>query len=211
MLDSKGFDLWADGYDKSVNLSEENNEYPFAGYKDVLNYIYKEIRERDYACVLDIGFGTGILTTQLYNKGYKISGIDFSDNMIDIARQKMPEATLIKWDFSKGLPEGILNEKFDYIISTYTIHHLSDDEKIKFIESLSRLLNPDGKIIIGDVSFEAAGELDECKKKYAEIWDNDEIYFVANEIIDNLNEKFSCVYTKLSHCAGVLTLQNIIH
>ena len=27
MLDSKGFDLWANGYDKSVNLSEENNEY----------------------------------------------------------------------------------------------------------------------------------------------------------------------------------------
>ena len=26
MLDSKGFNLWANGYDKSVNLSEENNE-----------------------------------------------------------------------------------------------------------------------------------------------------------------------------------------
>ena len=40
MLDNKGFDMWAEGYDKSVNLSEENNEYPFAGYKKVLNYIY---------------------------------------------------------------------------------------------------------------------------------------------------------------------------
>lgn len=48
MLDSKGFDLWADGYDKSVNVSEESNEYPFAGYKDVLNYIYNQVRERDY-------------------------------------------------------------------------------------------------------------------------------------------------------------------
>ena len=25
MLDNKGFDLWADGYDKSVGLSEEEN------------------------------------------------------------------------------------------------------------------------------------------------------------------------------------------
>lgn len=40
MLDNKGFDLWVDGYDKSVNISEENNEYLFVGYKDVLNYIY---------------------------------------------------------------------------------------------------------------------------------------------------------------------------
>ena len=36
MLNSKGFDLWADDYDKSVNLSEEENTYPFAGYKNVL-------------------------------------------------------------------------------------------------------------------------------------------------------------------------------
>jgi putative AdoMet-dependent methyltransferase len=37
MLNSTGFDLWANGYDKSVNLSEKNDEYPFAGYRDLLN------------------------------------------------------------------------------------------------------------------------------------------------------------------------------
>ena len=47
MLDSKGFDLWADGYDKSVNLSEESNEYPFAGYKEVLNSIYNQARKKE--------------------------------------------------------------------------------------------------------------------------------------------------------------------
>ena len=44
MLDNKGFDLWADGYDKSVGLSEEENTYPFAGYKKVLGNIYKTIK-----------------------------------------------------------------------------------------------------------------------------------------------------------------------
>lgn len=33
MLSKQGFDLWAKDYDKTVQLSEENNEYPFAGYK----------------------------------------------------------------------------------------------------------------------------------------------------------------------------------
>lgn len=41
MLDDKGFDLWADGYDKAVRLSDESNEYPFAAYKEVLNTVYK--------------------------------------------------------------------------------------------------------------------------------------------------------------------------
>lgn len=43
MLDKKGFDLWADGYDKAVGISEEANTYPFAGYKEVLGGIFQEI------------------------------------------------------------------------------------------------------------------------------------------------------------------------
>lgn len=62
MLNSKGFDLWADNYDKSVNLSEEENTYPFAGYKNVLGNIYHKIREKKGKTILDIGFGTGILS-----------------------------------------------------------------------------------------------------------------------------------------------------
>ena len=40
MLNNEGFDLWADDYDKSVGLSDEEGVYPFAGYRDVLNKIY---------------------------------------------------------------------------------------------------------------------------------------------------------------------------
>ena len=36
MLDNKGFNLWADGYDRSVDISDEDNTYPFAGYKKYL-------------------------------------------------------------------------------------------------------------------------------------------------------------------------------
>ena len=45
MLDQKGFDLWADGYDRSVNLSDDDNIYPFAGYKRVLARIYEQVRQ----------------------------------------------------------------------------------------------------------------------------------------------------------------------
>lgn len=43
MLNQTGFDLWADGYDKSVGLSDEGNTYPFAGYKAVLGAIYQTV------------------------------------------------------------------------------------------------------------------------------------------------------------------------
>lgn len=208
MLNSKGFDLWANGYDKSVNVSEESNEYPFAGYKDVLNYIYTQVREKNNASVLDIGFGTGVLTSRLYNDGYNITGIDFSSKMIDIARQKMPQARLIKWDFTMGLPYEIKNHHFDYIISTYAIHHLSDKEKINFIQLLSPLLTETGKILFGDISFERRDELEKCKEKYNKSWDNEETYLIAEEMLKILKNEYFCEYTKFSHCAGVLTITN---
>jgi len=208
MLNSTGFDLWANEYDKTVNLSEENNEYPFAGYKNVLNAIYQQIREKAGATVLDIGFGTGVLTTQLYKSGCQITGVDFSDNMIDIAKEKMPLATLIKWDFSNGLPDEIKNKKFDFIISTYALHHISDKEKVEFIKSLSSLLNPKGKILVGDVSFETKNDYQLCKSKYEQDWDNDEFYFVSEEMQEMMNDLYFCDYAKISQCAGVLSVRN---
>ena len=49
MLDNKGFNLWADGYDKAVGISEEANTYPFAGYKSVLGGIFDEIMHKEEA------------------------------------------------------------------------------------------------------------------------------------------------------------------
>lgn len=41
MLNKEEFDLWADGYDKAVGISDDEKSYPFAGYKDVLGMIFK--------------------------------------------------------------------------------------------------------------------------------------------------------------------------
>lgn len=205
MLDKKGFDLWADGYDKSVELSEENDEYPFAGYKDVLNTIYNIARKREGAKILDIGFGTGILTKKLYDDGCEIYGIDFSQKMIEIAKEKMPLANLIKYDFSKGLPEEIQDNSFDYIISTYAMHHLEDEEKIKFIEKLENYLNKDGKIIIGDIAFKTRELLEKCKTNYNEYWDDEEIYFIFEELRKSLLNK-NISFTEISHCSGVIQI-----
>ena len=96
MLDSKGFDIWADGYDKAVGISDEENTYPFAGYKEILGRIYKTIMEKPGATVLDIGFGTGTLTAKLYENGCNIYGQDFSSRMIELASAKMPDAHLLQ-------------------------------------------------------------------------------------------------------------------
>ena len=164
MLDNKGFDLWADGYDKTVGVSDEENTYPFAGYKDVLGTIYKTIMEKQNAVVLDIGFGTGTLTTKLYENGCTIYGQDFSARMIELASEKMPNAHLYQGDFTQGLVEPLLAQRYDFIVATYSLHHLTDEQKVCFLRMLRDHLNPGGQILIGDVAFENRSQLEQCQK-----------------------------------------------
>ncbi|MBE6048020.1 MAG: class I SAM-dependent methyltransferase [Clostridium sp.] len=204
MLDNKGFDLWADGYDKAVGVSEEADSYPFAGYKSVLDGIYKEILSKINAVVLDIGFGTGTLTTKLYEKGCKVYGQDFSKRMIELAVEKMPNAELYQGDFSKGLVPELVAQKYDYIVGTYSLHHLTDNQKVAFFMELLTLLNDGGKLLIGDIAFNTRTELEKCKKEVADDWDDDEIYFV----VDELKKSFpSLEFFQKSFCSGIIQIQ----
>jgi len=203
MLDQYGFDLWADGYDKAVGLSDEENSYPFAGYKEILAEIYQIVLEKGKSAVLDIGFGTGTLTQKLYEQGCEVWGQDFSSRMIDLASAKMPDAHLFQGDFSQGLAEPLLHNSYDFIIATYSLHHLTDENKITFIQSLTDLLKADGMILIGDVAFVNRKDLICCQKEAGEEWDEDEIYFV----FDELKKTFPKMrFKQFSHCAGILSL-----
>ena len=203
MLDNKGFDLWADGYDKTVGLSDEEQSYPFAGYKGVLARIYQHVMVKENAKILDIGFGTGTLTKRLYGQGCEVWGQDFSSRMIELASAKMPNAHFFQGDFSQGLVEPLLRNSYDFIIATYSLHHLTDEAKISFIRALTDLLNEKGTILIGDVAFKNRQDLELCRKKAGEEWDDEEIYFV----FDELQKTFPTMeFEQISYCAGVLSL-----
>lgn len=205
MLNNKGFDLWANGYDENVGLCEDLDQYPFAGYKGVLNGIYNRVREKAAGAVLDIGFGTGTLTARLYNDGYTIYGIDFSPKMIEIAKVKMPGAELYCFDFSEGLPEVFKSTEFDFILCSYAIHHLNNEQKIAFIHELWEHLKKDGKILIGDVAFATHDKLTACQTQSGLSWDEDEIYIVYSDLAKNILFG-KTEFTPISHCAGIVTI-----
>lgn len=206
MLNKQGFNLWADGYDKTVQLSEESDLYPFAGYKSILNKIFNEVMKKKKSTVLDIGFGTGVLTAKLYENGHLIDGLDFSPRMIELAQSKMPKANLIEWDISNGLPEKVLDKKYDSIISTYALHHLPDEGKVSFIESLLPLLKDSGKIYIGDIAFQSRDHLEKCREDSKGFWDEDEFYFVFEEFETSMRAICKIEFSPFSHCGGVLIL-----
>ena len=205
MLDSKGFDLWSDNYDSQVEISDEENVYPFAGYKKVLSTVYEKVRKQNPKNILDIGFGTGILAKKLYDDGYNIYGIDFSNEMLKKAKQKMPNAELLQFDFIDGLPKEFEQKQFDVILSTYAIHHIDDEAKKLYILKLLKSLNPKGILIFGDVAFETEKDMEAARKKDYEEWDDEEYYLIA----ERFNLWFPHLKTdfiKISYCSGVFTI-----
>ena len=204
MLDDKGFDLWADGYDKSVGISDDDGSYPFAGYREILARIYRRVLQKPKASVLDIGFGTAALTAKLYEQGCTVYGQDFSARMIELARAKMPEAFLCQGDFALGLVAPLTELSYDFIIATYALHHLTDAQKITFLHALRDRLNTGGMILIGDVAFETRDQLETCRLEAGDAWDDEEFYFVADE----LRKAFpDLTFEQISHCAGIISLK----
>ena len=80
--------------------------------------------------------------------------------------------------------------------------------KIQFIQLLKTLLKEGGCILIGDVAFQTAEELAECRRASGGLWDEEELYMVEETMsrkIPNLH------FEKLSFCSGVFTITKQAH
>ena len=120
-----------------------------------------------------------------------------------MASEKMPDAHLCQGDFSYGLAESLRNQSYDFIVATYSLHHLTDEQKVVFLCTLLDRLNDGGRILIGDVAFETRGQLDQCRLEAADEWDDEENYFVADELRRSFPE---LSFSQVSHCAGIISL-----
>ena len=81
MLDQKGFDLWADGYDRAVGLSDGDNSYPFAGYKEVLKIVREHHIAPDF--VYERNLPT-ITKLRVLSRNQQLLRLDFEDSFSNL-------------------------------------------------------------------------------------------------------------------------------
>jgi tRNA (cmo5U34)-methyltransferase len=103
------------------------------------------------ADILELGCGTGILTGKLLDAcpGAAVTGLDISDEMLDIARNKpgLCGASFITRDIRRAWP----GRGYDAIVSSLCLHHLSPREREKVLHRAARALRPGGRFICGDI------------------------------------------------------------
>lgn len=126
-------------------------------YNDTYDLFCELVAQND-ASILEIGCGPGNITRYLIHKksDFKITGIDVSPNMIKLAKRNNPNVDFMKMD-CRGINK--LNEKFDAIISGFTLPYLSEDDYSKLLSDCRKLLTTKGILYLSFVpgNYEGSG------------------------------------------------------
>jgi len=112
----KAYNLWAQQYDNNENKTRDLDE--IATIKTLSKYKFET--------VLELGCGTGKNTLWLLEKAKKIIGLDFSQEMLNKAKEKInnPKVTFIKANLLQ--PWEVDNKFVDLITSSLTLEHIKN-------------------------------------------------------------------------------------
>ena len=136
------WDFWADKYDRlwvqkySLKPTRDHIVIVLSDYKN-------KFKNNEELKVLDLGCGPGELIRDLGREfvNIDVTGIDFSEKMIEISKKRNPRAKHLIMDVSDL---NILDEDYDVIISTHSIPYYKEPEEV--FKNLYRLLKDDGRI-----------------------------------------------------------------
>jgi putative AdoMet-dependent methyltransferase len=198
------FDAWADTYDADV---VSHDQFPFAGYRQVLEAVIATADPRPGMSVLDIGIGTGNLARLFIENGCRVWGSDYSPMMLEKARQKVPEATLVAHDLREDWPTE-LERRFDRIVSAYTFHHFDLSAKVSMLAEASKShLLDGGRIVIADISFRNMQDMRSFAALVGKEWE-EEPYWQADDALEALKRAgMNATYQQVSACGGVYRIE----
>ena len=97
------------------------------------------------ARVLDLGCGGGQpIAAWFIAEGFRVTGLDWSEAMLEIVRGRWPDG-----DWRKGdMRTFDLGETFDGIIAWDSFFHLTRDEQPEVLARMARHLAPGGSILV---------------------------------------------------------------
>jgi len=130
------YNAWAYQYDNNINP-----------IRDLDKTVTKEsLSNIDFFKVLELGCGSGKNTEWLITKADKLVGLDFSKNMLDLARNKITskKVTLISADLNEKWP--VNNNSFDLATINLTLEHIEILDHI--FNSLFMKLTQGGKCFV---------------------------------------------------------------
>ncbi|WP_181350875.1 MerR family transcriptional regulator [Thalassobacillus sp. CUG 92003] len=148
--DQWNFNDQAASYDQNIKTTG----YRFnvhAYYHDALAKVVELVQAVPGEKGVDLGTGTGNLAAKFLSQGIPMIGVDQSEQMLKVCGEKHPEIDVRLGHFL-SLP--IMDDDVQFIVSSYALHHLPDEEKELALREMDRILGAGGRIAIADLMFE---------------------------------------------------------
>ena len=121
-----------------------NNIMSFGTHLGVKSSSIKNLEIRPHSNVLDLCCGTGDLAGLIkkFQPDACVTGIDFSENMLDIAKDKYSNVRFLQGD-ATNLPYE--DNTFDIVTMGFGLRNIQNAEKA--VEEVYRILKPTGKFL----------------------------------------------------------------
>lgn len=156
-------------YDQDVLRSEDPIR---EGYAEVLDWVAQNAGITQDSTVVELGSGTGNLTARL-PPCRSLVCVDVSAEMTRIARRKLGGVSHVSYVQADILEYFDADPPpFDVAVSTYVVHHLTQQEKELLFDQLVRRLLPGGRALFGDLMLESTQEERVLIDHYRSIDDN---------------------------------------
>ena len=107
----------------------------------------------DGAHVLDVATGTGLVAAELLQKGFVVTGVDQSAEMLSRARQRFGAQVELVESSAESLP--FENASFDHLTVTYLLRYVADPAAT--LTELARVVRPGG--VVASLEFGMPGGL----------------------------------------------------
>jgi tRNA (cmo5U34)-methyltransferase len=118
--------------------------------------------------ILELGCGTGNLTAMIAHKypDSTLVAVDFSGETLAECKRRLnnPLITFLQEHFETL---SFAKSSFDLVISSISIHHLSDTDKNRLFHNVFQWLTDDGIFTFAD---QFRGETDEAYQRHIDLW-----------------------------------------
>lgn len=98
------------------------------------------------ARVLELGCGTGGITGRLVRRGALVTAVDWSEPMLEIARQRAPQADFVRCELTEYQPQG----EFDIVLLAFVLHELEPQERARALAVATRAVSSTGRVAVID-------------------------------------------------------------
>src|SRR5690625_6203570 len=104
--------------------------------------------------MLDLGCGRGRHSIALARRGYQVTGIDLSKEVVGKAEEIAEEAGLRNVTFLTGDMRETLDQRFDAVLNLFTTfgYFLEDNENVRVLGNINKLVKSVGTTLIGFLS-----------------------------------------------------------